>query len=188
MFCKFIVLLTVIFIFGCNNQPIKDSVNANKQVLNNSIGNQDSTKLEKSIDIIIGRGVFCCGHIISIDTNGKYTYLVGEYIPEDSELKNEPPENFDINFVKQDKSYKRKSGKLSTDKINKISRLIKEESKLLVKDKAVWTDSYIYQIYFDKKLITYGYNLDEKRHPENLIKLIRLIEKEIGLHELPGMA
>jgi hypothetical protein len=147
---------------------------------------QDETKLSKEIFIIIGRGRCCSGHIISISKNGEIKYFVGTYtIPND---KWEMPETYNPQSITANSKYKPKNFKLSTEKIKSLEQLINNEQELRFKDEASVKDDYIYSIYLDNKKIASGYQSRTDKFPKNLKALVDLIETEVEMYELPGMA
>lgn len=185
-----LALLVVTAVTGCNSTT-SEKVNSDNQPQVNSDANQESDRLPKDINILIGRGGCCYGHIISIDRNGDLEYFVGQYnlpVDKNSISKGIMPEIFNPDLVKMDKRYSPKYRKVPLDNLRQLAQLIREEKKLHFRDETMVTDAYLYHLYINKKKVAYGYDLNLEVFPENLQKLIKLILSEIKLHELPGMA
>lgn len=144
------------------------------------------TKLSKEIFIIIGRGGCCNGHIVSIDKNGEVKYLVGTYSIPNNE--SEMPETYDSSLITPNSVYKPKNLKLSQEKINSLEQLISNEQDVRFKENILVSDDYMYSIYLDNEKIASGYKSRKDKFPRNLQALIDLIEEEVELYKLPGMA
>ncbi|MBK9163454.1 MAG: hypothetical protein IPM21_05975 [Acidobacteria bacterium] len=146
----------------------------------------DETKLSKEIFILIGRGGCCTGHMISINKNGEVKYFVGTYsIPND---KWEMPEIYDSQKVTLISTYKPKDLELSQEKIKRLEELISIEENLHFKEDILVSDDYLYSLYLENKETASGYQSRKDKFPRNLKALIDLIQEEVELYELPGMA
>ena len=172
---------------GCASENANAIVVKNPQTSNTIL--QDETKLSKDIFILIGRGFCCNGHIISINKNGEIKYFVGTYsiLPNPNE-NSDMPEIYDPHLIKPDTVYKPKNLKLSSEKINRLEQLINDEQELRFKDNVEVDDDYIYSIYLDGKKVASGYQSRKDKFPKNLKALIDLIQGEVKMYELPGMA
>jgi hypothetical protein len=148
---------------------------------------QDETKLSKEIFILIGRGYCCSGHIISINKNGEIKYLVGTYPLANDKLE-EMPETYNSQLITPQSKYKPKNFKLSPEKIKSLEQLINNEQEIRFNEDVKVTDDYIYNIYLDNKKIASGYQSRTDKFPKNLKALVDLIETEVEMYELPGMA
>ncbi|MEO6587869.1 MAG: hypothetical protein ABIP06_00960 [Pyrinomonadaceae bacterium] len=184
------ILIFFSFIAGCNNQNSKDDYSKN-QISNNSVSNPESEKLPSQINLFIGRGGCCYGHIISINKNGDIDYVVGNYILNDNNdgsSKDSIPELYNPESIKIDKKYSRKNGKLSSENLKLLAQLLSDTKKIEFRDETLVMDDYLYQLYLDNKKIAYGYKSNLKNFPGKLQEIIKIIESEIKLNELPGMA
>lgn len=158
----------------------------NQNPLTGKTISQDETKLQKEIFLMIGRGGCCNGHIVSISKNGEIKYFVGSYsIPNDRE---DMPEIYDSQLIKQNPKYKPKYRKLSEEKINQLRQLVNDEQKLRFKDEVSVEDDFVYNIYLDNKKIASGYESRKAEFPTNLAALLDLIRGDVELYKLPGMA
>lgn len=106
----------------------------------------------------------------------------------DGSSKDSIPEVYNPESIKIDKKYSRKNGKLSSENLKRLAQLLSDTKKIEFRDETLVMDDYLYQLYLDNKNIAYGYQSNLKKFPENLQEIIKIIESEIKLHELPGMA
>ena len=152
---------------------------------------EEPKTLPKNLVVFVARGGCCYGHIISIDKDGNLKYLVGTYSKlqsSDSASAEYLLEIFDPNQIEVDKKYVQKYQKISGEKLKQLARLVRNEEELSFRDNAVVDDAYLYNIYLDQKRIAYGYDSHMRSFPESLRKLVTLVESEVEMHKLLGMA
>jgi len=183
----------ILFVFGillssCGGRSNELSNTAKTESTNSEGTSHKSVELPKEILILIGRGGNSYGHIISINKKGYIHYGVGSFLIETDESGN-ITEPFNPDSVKYDERYSKKEKQLSSENITKLAELISGEEKLRRFDEmGSVSDAYEYRVYLDKKNVAFGYDINMSDFPKNLRSLIDLIENEIEIHELPGMA
>jgi hypothetical protein len=182
-----ILLVLVILGGACTTSPSTEAV-SNNQPFVKSYSSPKQNELPKEIFILIGRGNCCSGHAISISKDGEVDYSIAEYSSLESDKSGSTPETYDPNSIKMNERYSKKRTRLSPDTLKKLSELIGNEEKLHFYDEMGVTDTYLYNIYLDKKKIAHGYEPNIKRFPEELQAMISLILNEVELYKLPGMA
>jgi len=185
-----LIKISVILLFavgGCNISPSMNKDSQNSKSIN---AMEASIALPKNIWLFIGRGSCCYGHIISIDEKGNLKYSVGKYSIPDSGNGSEVylPEVFEPSRITIDRKYGEINQQVSAEVLRKLDGLMGDEEKLSFRDNSLVYDSYIYNVYFNRKAIGHGYESKMEALPTNLRELIRIVTSEVTLHKLPGMA
>jgi hypothetical protein len=183
-------LILLVAAAGCNLPTSMNAESKNHESLDPRKLNPSRT-LSKDVIVFIGRGGCCYGHIISIDKGGNLQYSVGTYSIAAANrhvVHAYLPETFEPNRIEVDKRYAQKNKNISSDVLERLAELLRDEQKLRFRDKSLVEDAYIYNIYLDNKEIAHGYDSKIETYPTNLREFITLVIGQVELHKLPGMA
>lgn len=145
----------------------------------------------KEIFILIGRGSCCDGHIISVNSSGEVTYLVGTYhLANSSEgaTKMREFEKFDLKQITVNTRYPRKNLSLPRDVIDRLAELVQQPDRLYYEDNRMINDAYHLTVYVDSQNVASGFWSPKGDFSEQLTELLNLVLNHVKLYELGGMA
>ena len=185
-----IALVFLLTLLGCDVKSSMRVGSTNDDSLRSTPLPEGGT-LSQDLVVFIGRGGCCYGHIISIDRSGRLRYLVGTYHRSESgsdESSEILPEIFDSKAIEMDTKYAERNRTVSVEKLKELERLLRDGDQIGFQDNTLVEDDYLYQVYFDRKRIAYGYGSHLKSFPLGLQELITILNDQVELHKLPGMA